>query len=318
MILITGGTGFIGKVLIRQLTELGHPIRLLLQPSQKTPDLPKGMPLDVAITSMNDERGLRAAMKSVDAVFHLASAEQLGRKAQLTQVDIEGTKSLVRAASQMRIDRIIYLSHLGADRESACPLLKAKAIAEHYIKTSGVPFTIIRSAITYGNGDHFTNGLAFLLKFSPYFVMVPDQGSSLLQPIWIKDLVNVMAWTLQMHHTINETIEIGGPEYLSFKEICEMIARAMGIKRQFVSIKPVVLNRFTEILEIMLPNFPSTVFWLDYLAANRTTDLGNLAERFSLLPARMKHKLGYLVGKNYNKQFWQIITKRKRTIIQWE
>jgi len=172
MILITGGTGFIGKVLIRQLTDLGHPIRLLLQPSQKTPDLPKGMPLDVAITSMNDERGLRAAMKSVDAVFHLASAEQLGRKAQLTQVDIEGTKSLVRAASQMRIDR----------------------------KTSGVPFTIIRSAITYGNGDHFTNGLAFLLKFSPYFVMVPDQGSSLLQPIWIKDLVNVMAWTLQMHH----------------------------------------------------------------------------------------------------------------------
>jgi len=295
MILITGGTGFIGKVLIRQLTDLGHPIRLLLQPSQKTPDLPKGMPLDVAITSMNDERGLRAAMKSVDAVFHLASAEQLGRKAQLTQVDIEGTKSLVRAASQMRIDRIIYLS-----------------------KTSGVPFTIIRSAITYGNGDHFTNGLAFLLKFSPYFVMVPDQGSSLLQPIWIKDLVNVMAWTLQMHHTINETIEIGGPEYLSFKEICEMIARAMGIKRQFVSIKPVVLNRFTEILEIMLPNIPSTVFWLDYLAANRTTDLGNLAERFSLLPARMKHKLGYLGGKNYHKQFWQIITKRKRTIIQWE
>jgi len=318
MILITGGTGFIGNALVRQLSDLGHPIRLLLRTSHKTPNLPAGMPLDVAITSMNDERGLRAAMKGVDAIYHLASAEQLGREAELTQADILGTQSLVRAASQMRINRIFYLSHIGADRVSAYPLLKAKAIAEHAIKTSGVPFTIFRSAIVFGKGDHFSNALAFLLKISPYFVMLPDQGSTLLQPIWIDDLVKIMAWSLQMPQTINETIEVGGPEYLSFKDICKMVTEVIGIKRQYINIKPVVLNRFTEILEILLPNFPSTVFWLDYLATNRTADLGILAEKFNLLPARMSHRLGYLRGKHYNKNLWQIITKRKRSIIQWE
>jgi len=318
MLLITGGTGFVGNALVRQLTDLGYQIRLLIPPSEKTPQLPKSIPVDVAITSLKDGRGLRAAMKGVDVIFHLASAEQLGRKAQLTQVDIQGTQSLVLAAQQMRINRIIYLSHIGANRESAYPLMKAKAIAEYYIKSSGIPYTIFRSAVAFGKGDHFTNSLAFILKISPYFVMLPDQGSALLQPIWIEDLVQIMAWSLQMRQTKNEIIEVGGPEYLSFREICQLITEKMKIKRQFINIKPVVMNRFTELLEILIPNFPTTVFWLDYLATNRTTDLGNLSEMFNLLPSRMKHKLDYLEGKRYNKLFWQIFLSRKRTINQWD
>lgn len=318
MLLVTGGTGFVGNALVNQLSDLGYPIRLLIRPSQNSPKLPVNTPIDVAITSLSDDRGLRAAMKGVDSIFHLASAEQLGRKAQLTQVDIQGTQALVQAAKQMRIGRIIFLSHLGADRESAYPLLKAKAIAENLIKKSGVPYTIIRSAISFGKGDHFTNSLAFILKISPYFVMLPDQGSTLLQPIWIEDLVKVMAWSLKMPQTKNETIHIGGPEYFSFRDICEMITEKIEINRKFFNIKPVIMNRFTEIMEILMPNFPTTVFWLDYLAANRTTDLGTLPERFNLLPTRMSHQLDYLRGTRYNRVFWQIIMNRKRSIIQWD
>ncbi len=233
MLLITGGTGFVGNALVSQLSDLGYPIRLLIHPSQKSPQIPTGIPVDVAITSLLDDRGLRAAMKGVDAIIHLASAEQLGRKAQLTQIDIQGTQSLVIAARQMRIDRIIYLSHIGADRESAYPLMKAKAIAEHAIKSSGIPFTIFRSAIAFGKGDHFTNSLAFILKISPFFVMLPDQGSTVLQPIWIEDLVKIMAWNLQNPQTENEIIEVGGPEYLTFREICTMIAEKLRIKTTF-------------------------------------------------------------------------------------
>ena len=318
MLLITGGTGFVGNALVSQLSELGYPIRLLIRPSQKTPQIPSGISVDVAITSLNDDRGLRAAMKGVDAIIHLASAEQLGRKAELTQVDIQGTQSLVIAARQMRVNRIVYLSHIGADRESAYPLMKAKALAEQAIKSSGIPYTIFRSSITYGKGDHFTNSLAFILKISPFLVMVPDQGSTLLQPIWIEDLVKIMAWSLQMPETKNKIVEVGGPEYISFREICEMITEKLNINRYFINIKPVIMNRFTELLEILIPNFPTTVFWLDYLATNRTTDLGFVSDRFDLLPSRMSHKLDYLEGKRYNKVFWKIIISRKRSVIKWD
>ncbi|MFN2305065.1 MAG: SDR family oxidoreductase, partial [Anaerolineales bacterium] len=168
MILVTGGTGFIGNVLIRHLSQLGYPVKLLIRPSKNTPNLPKGLPLDVAVTSLSDEKGIRAAMKDVDIVYHLASAESLGRKAQLTEVDILGTQAITAAAASAKVERFFYISHLGADRASAYPLLKAKGIAEHAIRTSGVPYTIFRSAIAYGERDHFTNGLAFLMKVSPF------------------------------------------------------------------------------------------------------------------------------------------------------
>lgn len=318
MILVTGGTGFIGNVLIRHLSQSGYAVKLLIRPSKDSPNLPKGLPLDVAVTSLSDEKGLRAALKGVDVVYHLASAESLGRRAQLTEVDIRGTQAITSAAAQARIERFLYISHLGADRASAYPLLKAKGIAEHAIKTSGVPYTIFRSAISYGEGDHFTNGLAFLLKVSPYFVMLPEEGSALLQPLWVEDLATALTWSLEMPQTRNETIEVGGPEYLSFKQICQSILEKIDIKRKFIDISPVLLNRLTELLEILMPNFPTSVFWLDYLASNRTANMDVLPRIFNLLPSRMNQRLGYLQGKTFRRNWWRMITQRKRTMTRWE
>lgn len=316
--MITGGTGFIGNVLIRHLSDLGYPIKLLLRPAQESPKLPKGLPMEVAVASLNDQKSLRAVMKDVDVIYHLVSAESFGREAQLSEVDIKGTQALIAAASQANISRIFYLSHLGADRASAYPLLKAKAIAENEIKSSGIPYTIIRSGIVFGEQDHFTNGLAFLLKISPYFVMLPDNGSALLQPIWVEDLARVLTWSLDLSQTINETIEVGGPEYLTFKDVCQTILDQLGIRRQFVNIKPVILSRFTETLEILFPSFPASVFWLDYLSTNRTANLDTLPSRFDLLPARLSHRLGYLKNKKFRMNWRQIILNRKRTITRWE
>ncbi len=318
MILITGGTGFIGNVLIRHLSSLGYPIKLLVRPSKESPNLPRGLPLEVAVASLKDEKGLRAAMKDVDVVFHLATAEALGHRAELDEVDIQGTSAILRAAKQAKVDRFFYLSHLGADRASAYPLLKAKGIAENYIRNSGLPYTIFRSGLAYGERDHFTNGLAFLLKLSPGMVLLPGNGESLLQPIWVEDLATVLTWSLDMEETINETIEIGGPEYLSFLQICQMVANAINIKRSYVSTSPVFLNLFTETIEIIMPSFPTSVFWLDYLATNRTTSLDVLPRQFDLLPVKMSQRLGHLEGRKFRRNWWRLLTQRKRIPPRWE
>lgn len=108
MILLTGGTGFVGRALARQLFNAGHPVRILLRPSQRTPDLPRGVPVEVAVSSLTDERGLRGALRGVDTIYHLAGAEQEGVRADLLNADIKGTETLVRAASGAKVKRLFF------------------------------------------------------------------------------------------------------------------------------------------------------------------------------------------------------------------
>jgi uncharacterized protein YbjT (DUF2867 family) len=138
MILVTGGTGFIGRALVRQLTEAGYPVRLLIRPSRQSPQLPRGVPVEVAVSSLSDRRGLRSAMVGVDIVYHLAGAESRGPGRGLLEVDIQGTQAVSKVAADVGVKRFFYLSHLGADRASAFPVFKAKAIAEEHLRRSGL------------------------------------------------------------------------------------------------------------------------------------------------------------------------------------
>jgi uncharacterized protein YbjT (DUF2867 family) len=295
MILVSGGTGFIGQVLIRHLVDMGMRVRTLLRPSPASPHLPRGVPVEAVICGLKDERGLRAAMKGVDVIFHLAGAERKGSQADLMGVDIEGTHTLASVAADAGVNRFFYLSHLGADRASAYPVLKAKAIAESYIIHSGIQYTIFRTAAVYGPGDHFTTELSRLLRHSPGIFLLPGQGSTMLQPLWVEDLITCLTLALDDPDTINQIYQVGGPEFLSFRNIVETVQRVTGNRRLLLSISPGYLRVLAQMMENSFKNFPLTIFWHDYLAADRTCELDTLPRLFGLMPERFNRQLGYLV-----------------------
>jgi uncharacterized protein YbjT (DUF2867 family) len=294
MILVTGGTGFIGQVLIRHLVSMGLQVRTLLRPSPASPNLPTGVAIEAVICGLNDERSLRAAMKGVDVVFHLAGAERLGSQADLMGVDIEGTRSISNVAAGAGIKHFFYLSHLGADRASAYPLLKSKAIAESYILQSGVPYTIFRSAAVFGPGDQFTTELARLIRISPGIFLMPGRGDVRLQPLWIEDLVTCLILALEDPNTINQVYAIGGPEYLRFDSIVKTLMQVTRVRRSIVSISPAYLRILSIFMENTFKQFPLSVFWQDYLAADRTCELDTLPRLFGLMPERFNRQLAYL------------------------
>lgn len=301
MILVTGGTGFVGQILIRHLVAMGYQVRTLLRPSQDSPNLPRGVPIEAVICGLRDERGLRAAFKGVDVVFHMAGAERKGSQADLMGVDIEGTKSIAGVAADAGVERFFYLSHLGADRASAYPVLKAKAIAESHIVHSGVPYTIFRSAVLYGPGDQFTTELARLLRMSPGIFLLPGDGSTMLQPLWIEDLVTCMMLSMSDPSTINQIFSVGGPEYLSFRQIVDTVKSAAHIRRSIIQLSPAYLRYLSIFVENSVKNFPLSIFWLDYLSADRTCQLDTLPRLFGLMPARLSHQIEYL-GKTPTKK----------------
>jgi uncharacterized protein YbjT (DUF2867 family) len=311
-ILITGGTGFIGKALIRHLVESGYQVRTLIRPSPKSPNLPLGVPVDVAVSSLSDERGLRAAMAGIETVYHLAGGEWHGPRASLMDIDIQGTRSVVRAAEDAGVNRLFFLSHLGADRASAFPVLKAKAIAEEFIRRSKLDYTILRSAIVFGPNDGLTNGLARILGVIPFFFFVPGDGRVLLQPLWVEDLVTCLTWSLDEEATRKGTFDIGGPEYLSFKQIVNLVMEETGIHRLLVGVYPPYLRIGTVLLESMFPNLPVSVYWLDYMAVNRTTAIDTIPRIFKLMPAKMSQRLEYLHDVDWRISLIQALRTRRR------
>jgi uncharacterized protein YbjT (DUF2867 family) len=310
MILVTGGTGFIGKALIRHLVELGYPVRTLIRPSKKSPNLPRGVSVDVAVASLNDERGLRAAMVGIKSVYHLASSERGGPRASLLRVDIEGTRTLVEAAEDAGVKRLFYISHLGADRASAYPVLKAKAIAEEFIRRSSLDYTILRSAIVFGPNDRFTTQIARLLSAIPAVFLMPGGGDTLLQPLWVEDLVTCLSWSLDDPETFKRTLEVGGPEYLSFRQVLELVMEETGIRRRPIKVNPPYLRGLTVILDSLLRVMPISVYWLDYLAVNRTTALDTLPRTFNLMPSIMSKKLAYLRGIRWRRSLAKVMWRR--------
>jgi uncharacterized protein YbjT (DUF2867 family) len=310
MILVTGGTGFIGKALIRHLVEQGHSVRTLIKPSTRSPDLPRRVSVDVSVSSLGDERGLRASMVGIDTVFHLASAERQGPRASLMETDIQGTRAIVEAASDAGVQRIYYISHLGADRASAYPVLKVKAIAEEFIRRSGLDYLILRTALVFGPDDGFTTGLASILGSVPFIFLTPGNGQVLLQPLWVDDLVTALAWSLEDSETRNRTIEVGGPEYLSFNQIVELVMQEISLRRRLVSISPPLLRGTTVFWESIFPNLPLSVYWLDYLAVNRTTALDTLPRVFNLMPARLSQHLSYLRQQDWRRSLIRILLNR--------
>lgn len=250
-------------------------------------------------------------MVGVDTVYHLAGAEWRGAYASLMEIDIQGTQNVVAAAADAEVRRIFFVSHLGADRASAYPVFKAKAIAEEYIRRSGIDYTIMRTAIVFGRNDGFTTGLAQLLLTIPRIFLVPGDGESLLQPLWVEDLATCLTWALADPQTHNQMYEIGGPEYLTFNQVVLTIIEVLSIQRTLVHLRQPYLRAITVFLENILPATPVSVYWLDYLATNRASSLDAIPRLFDLMPSRMSQRLAYLEGKEWRRNTWRSFLQRR-------
>jgi uncharacterized protein YbjT (DUF2867 family) len=270
--------------------------------------------VEVAVVSLADKRGLRAALRDVDTIIHLASAEDQGSRGSLLTADIQGTENLVEAASDAGVDRFVYLSHIGAGPSSAYPAFKAKGIAEEHIRNGKVPYTILRTSLVYGPEDHFTNNISRLIRSSFGVFPIPSGGRTVVQPVWVEDLATCILWALERHDTLSQVYELGGSEFFTLQQIIETIMEATHRRRVLVPLSPLTLRALTVFLEGIYPNFPISSFWLDYFAVNRTCAVDSMPRIFGLMPARFTYRLDYLLRKPWYQRAWITVAARIKAL----
>lgn len=315
MILVTGVTGFIGRHIIEALMAQNLPVRCLIaehRQKQISWDTDAPNAPEVIIGSLLDDEAVFQAVTGVHTIIHLASAQWWGNLRDLERIEIAGTRNLVTVARSARVGRIITLSHLGAAPSSAYRLHRVKGQVEEIIRNSGLAYTILRSGVVFGEDDAFINHIAMMLSGNPVIHLMPGEGEVVLHPIHIDDLIKCIVASLDSLNAVDNTIEIGGPEYVTYEDLLFTIMRVTGMPRLIIPIPPYLMRLINRILNIFYPRTLMTQQWLDILATNRTTQLGNVYDNFGFQPRRFEDTLvTYLPEKNHFLSMLRYILRRR-------
>lgn len=294
MILVTGATGLVGRNFVQRLMDEGIPSRCLLteRRARRLPwDTDHPHAPEVVIGDVLNEESFFRAVTGVHVVVHLENALWWGRRRDLERVEVSGTRQLVTVARSARVGRIITLSQLGATPSSAYTLHRIKGQVEEIVRNSGVAYTIIRSGVIFGEDDTFINHIASMMRMSPLVYLMPGAGEVVLHPLHIDDLIEALFRSLNLIHLVDQTIEIGGPEYTSVKDMLSTVMRVTGMRRFVLSVPPYVSRALVGVYGLVLPRTLMTSQWLDIMATNRVAPLGTIYDNFGFHPRRFEETL---------------------------
>ena len=247
-ILLTGGTGFVGSALRRELKAQGHHVRVFVR-AQSAGKIDAREGLEVLTGDVLDTHACLRAVDGCDALVHLVGIRREYPHDGITYeaLHTEATYAVVDAARRAKVDRVIYMSGLGARPDAPSRYHRTKFEAEEIVRKSGMRWTIFRPSIIFGAGDEFHPLIADLVHRP--IVPVIDGAKALLQPVSIANVAGPMARAMTMPETQGKVFEVGGPERHAFIDIMYKVARHYGVWPNTMSVssrfaKPMV--RFAQ------------------------------------------------------------------------
>ena len=246
-VLVTGGTGFVGREVCRQLAGKGIQCRCLgrRQPAGNLDG-------EWAGGSVLDADSLSKAMTGCDAVIHLVGiiAESPGQTYE--GIHIGGTSNVVAAAQRAGVDRFLHMSALGTRPAAVSRYHRSKWEAEERVRASGLHWTIFRPSLVYGAGDAFVNLFARIGRWSPVLPVIGD-GLGLLQPIGVDEVARCFVRALLPGLSEGRTLDLCGPDRLTLLQVLDEIDAALGRRRLRLNVPRPVAWGQARFLEWLYP-----------------------------------------------------------------
>ena len=254
-ILVTGGTGFIGMRIVHALRAHDRDVRVLVRRPERAARVAAWSP-ELAAGDITDPASLKTALDGCTHVIHLVSIIK-GNRDDFERIMTRGTADLIAAAQEQGVERFVLMSSLGVDAVSqdAVPYYGAKWAMEQAVAASGLPHTIFRPSFVFGAGGALPTFIS-QVRLLPV-VTVIGSGRQRLQPVWVDDVAEYFARSLELPEAMNRTFELGGPDVVDWDELYLTIAKAIGKKRRLAHI-PIGLARAGARATQWLPGAPVT------------------------------------------------------------
>ncbi len=289
MILVTGGTGFVGSRLIRRLRKGDMPVRAVVRDPDKAVWL-KDLGVNVVKGDISDKASLDKAAEGIERVVHLVGIIQETARSTFRAVHVEGTRNILEASRKAGVRHFFYQSALGTRPGARSAYHKTKWEAEELVRASGIPFTILRPSLIYGPGDQFTIRLAEMIRLSPVLPVI-GSGKSRVQPIFIDDVTACIVQAVTSECCLNEMYEIGGPEQMTYEEVTAAIAAAMGVRRPTLHLPLLFMRTMARVLETVLPRPPVTTDQLIMLQEDNVCGMRDIRDAYGIEPVAFREGL---------------------------
>ena len=295
-VFITGGTGFVGSEVLRELASRGHRLRVLIRPGSEK-KLPPDLGIEVASGDALKPETLTPGLAGCQAVIHLVGIirEERSRGLTFERLHLEATENVLAALKETGVRRYLHMSALGARTDSASPYHQTKAAAEEAVMASGLDWTIFRPSVIFGPADRFVNLLAAQIKNFPLTPVI-GSGKYRLQPISVKTVAQAFAAAMENPAAVGQRLDLAGPQAYTYDELTETIGRVGGRRPRLVHL-PVWLVRLAARLLNGWERFPLSEPQVEMLLEDNTASSTLPYDLLGLEPIFLEDDLAaYLKG----------------------
>jgi uncharacterized protein YbjT (DUF2867 family) len=235
LITVYGGSGFLGRHVIRALCKRGYRIRVAVRRPELAGHLqPLGRvgQIHAVQANLRYPGSVEAAARGADVLINLVGILFERGKQRFDAVQAFGAESVALAASAYGA-KLVHISAIGADENSAAAYARSKAMGEKLVLAARPDATVLRPSVVFGPEDDFFNRFAALAMFAPALPLVGG-GHTRFQPVYVGDVAAAVVEAVEGRTKSGNIYELGGPEVRTFKELMEYVLQVTGRKRLLV------------------------------------------------------------------------------------
>ena len=299
MILVAGGSGFIGSAVVRRLVARGIDVAVMTAHAGRSRGRIEEMGARVVTGDVLDPASLASAVDGAEAViqaltFPTFPGEKRRKSYTFEEFDHRGTERLGTAAAKAGVGKYVYVSGTGVAPDSSKVWYRAKWFGEEAIRGAGIAHAIIRPSWVYGPEDPGLNKFVAFHRWLPFVPVIGD-GSQRLQPVFVEDVADAVAQAASPTGPTG-TFEIGGPEVLSMNEVLRAMMEIRGKVKPLIHF-PTFLPKLAGFFLQVLPKPPLSPEAVDFATADALADTERLLQEFDLRLTNLRDGLStYVAG----------------------